>query len=564
MPEISVDTETNGEDLRDGRGYCQGVSAAYEFPGIGRVSHYLPFRHKFGPNLDKRFLGLFEEVLSFRETKELPVIYHNSKFDFESLRTLGIKLDPTALHYCTMIIAHLIDEERPYSKSLDAVTKWYLNDPGKKVSPEFKRWITKHGWETIPSPEMYEYAAYDADLTYRLWIEKLKSKYLEQNLEPIWEQKRKTIAVLMSMERRGSKIDVPLCEKMTLIGEQIMLDVQELLGGLNPNSPKDLKKLLIDQMGLPILKKTPSGNPSFDKKVMVEYEEVLERLEDLTAQQVLTYRGWSKAVGSSYRPYVEKLSPDGRLRANYKLHGTKTGRLSCGYFQQIPKTSSKPWNGEMKKAFIEDEGWELWEGDYSQLELRLATAVSGEPHMMEVFADDSRDIFSEMAEILGLVRQDTKTFVYATGYGAGINRLKTALGISAERAEQIRQRHRSAYPLLFSISNRASRTVKEKGRIKLWSGRYRHFQFPDSEAHKAFNAWTQGGAADIVERTMWRLYRDIESEYCHMLIQVHDSVLFAVRTDMKDNVLPEIKRIMETVEPDFGVKFRVDVHKWGE
>jgi DNA polymerase-1 len=563
VPEIAVDTETNKQDVRDGRGFATGVSIAYNYPGLGRLSHYLPFRHKVGQSLEGTFRRQLQDILEFRAANGLPVIYHNSKFDIPSLGTLGIDLTGS-FHYCTMLITHLIDENL-YSDSLDSVAKHFLHDQGKLKSDLFKKIEKAYGWENIPSEVMYEYAAYDADLTLRVW-EHIKPMFFAEKLHEYWPHKLHTIEVVTSMERHGVKIDVPLCEQMSFAASESMLDVVELLD-LNPGSPKDLKTLLLDKLGLPILKRSQkTGNPSFDKEVMLEYDEILERRQDPTSSLILSYRGWQKSKSSNYDPYVKLLSPDGRLRPNYKLHGTKTGRFSCvdPNLQQIPKSGVKPWNGKMKKAFIEDEGWELWEGDYSQLEFRLTAAVANETHLLEVFADDERDVFNEMAQRIGLVRQDTKTFVYATGYGAGINKIHHSLGVTPQRAQQIRSQYWAQYPGIKTISDAARNTVIRDGKIRLWSGRYRHFQWPKTEGHKALNSWVQGGAADIVERTMWRLYEGVESEYCHMLLQVHDSIVFAIRSDMRDKVLPEIKRIMEAVEPDFGVRFKTDIHRWAE
>lgn len=560
VPILTVDTETNGQDIRDGRGYTQGLSFAYRHPR-GLVSHYMPFRHKFGSNLDHTYLEQVKRVLEFRRDNELPNVFHNMKFDHESLRSLGIYMDG-AQDYCTMMMSYLLNENQ-YAQSLNATSKYWINDPGKKESPEFKRWIEKHGWETIPSPEMYEYASYDTDLTLRLF-EHLHSKFKLEGLEEYWANKRETIEIVRVMERRGVRVNAALCDRMAYIGREQLLDVVEILGK-NPGSPKDLRKLLLEELGLPIVKTTPNGNPSFDKYAMEEYEEILERREDKTAQLILTYRGWQKAVSSNYEPYVELLSPDGRLRCNYKLHRTLTGRWSCEKpnLQQIPKKTKKPWNGEMKQAFIEDEGWTLYEGDYSQLEFRIAASYARDPHLLEVFNDDSRDIFTEMSEKTGLVRPDQKSLVYTIQYGGGIRRIKNVFGVDDYRAQEMRSTFYAAYPGLKTVSNLAARTAKKNKRVKIWSGRYRHFKYVDDEAHKAFNSACQGGAADIVEATMRRLYNTVDGNDCKMLLQVHDSVVFAVRDEAAHLVLPEIKRVMEDVQPSFGVKFKVDVHQWG-
>jgi DNA polymerase-1 len=276
---------------------------------------------------------------------------------------------------------------------------------------------------------------------------------------------------------------------------------------------------------------------------MEEYDLILERRDDHTAQLVKQYRGWQKAKSASYQSYLTLVSPDGRVRPNYKMHGTKTGRLSCEKpnLQQIPKVSKDPWNAHTKKSFIEIPGYTLWEADYSQLELRLATAYANEESLIQTFNED-RDIFSEMAARLSMVRQDVKTMVYSIQYGAGINRLKNVFGWTDEQAYAQKNNYQVSYPRIHGISEQAKYHAK------------------------AINSVIQGGAADIVEGSMHRLFDEVDDGItCRMLLQVHDSVVFSIRDDVAETVIPHIKTIMEDVEHGkWGVKFAVDVHKWGE
>jgi DNA polymerase I len=569
LPMIAIDTETNGEDIRDGRGYAQGLSISARIPGVGVRSTYLPFRHRttgpgLGFNLDRTQLFELKKVM---EAYDGYLIFHNAKFDRPSLRTLGIEY--TGKFYCTLLLTHLINENKPYSFSLDACSRYYLKRPGKKESPEFLAMKKIYGWGGIPPVAMKQYGAGDSE-TALLLCEHLLT-LMDEDLLRYWhEQKMPFHNVINTMESRGVQVDTALCELMTNHGESAMQDIADILG-LNPGSPKDLKVLLLDRLGLPVVKTSKkTGQPSFDKEAMAIYEEMLELRDDDTAKYILAYRGWQKSVSSNYRPYVELLSPDGRLRPNYKLHGTKTGRMSCEKpnLQQIPRVSSKAWNGVMKQAFVPADNFDLWEADYAQLELRLATAYAEQQNgpesgLKRVFAED-RDIFTEMSSDLGMVRHQTKTTVYTIQYGGGVNRLSTVFGISPERARAIIDNYYATYPGFRTVSDRAKRRASVSGRVQLWSGRYRHFLFPEDEARKAFNSVIQGGAADIVERTMIRLFNTVDCDDCRMLLQVHDSIVFEIRKGMEDVFRPKILAAMENIEPDFGVKFAVDMHKWGE
>ncbi len=571
-PYIAVDTETNGLDIRDGRGLCYGISFGSRIPGISCVAYYVPVHHPAAggypsANVDSDQLFELKQAI---EGYTGYLIFHNAKFDLESLRTIGINY--TGKYYCTMLMAHLINENLPFSKSLQDCGRYYCKDPGKKEDDEFKLFMALYGWAGMPSQAIREYAEYDAILTFILF-EVLLPKFLKEVPDEYWEHKVKFTGVVRTMERRGVVIDVPMCERMSLYGETIMGDIVEILDGRNPGSTKDLGIMLIDELGLPLIKPTKGTaklpedqwKPSFDKEAMEVYDRILERQDNELAIHILTYRGWQKAVSSNYKPYVELLSPDGRLRPNYKLHGTKTGRMSCEKpnLQQIPRKGEKAWNGKMKAAFLPAEGYSLWEFDYGQLELRLASGYAHEESLKQVFAE-GRDVFTEMSQDLGMERQDTKTLTYTIQYGGGLKRLSAVFGVSKDRADAIRSGFYTRYPGFRAVSNLAQSKAKHVGKIKLWSGRYRHFLYPKDEAHKAFNSVIQGGAADIVEGTMVRLFQRVDNEdECRMLLQVHDSVIFEIRTDLEGHYIPLIKECMENVEPDFGVKFAVDAHRFG-
>jgi DNA polymerase-1 len=293
---------------------------------------------------------------------------------------------------------------------------------------------------------------------------------------------------------------------------------------------------------------------------MEEYELLLDRMDSPIAKLIKEFRGWQKSISASYKPYLELLDSDGRLRCSYKTHGTVSGRLSCAEpnLQQIPKASDKPWNGRVKECFIADPGYSLVEFDYSQLELRLGTAYAKEESLKQVFAE-GRDIFDEMSAQLGMTRQDTKTLVYSMQYGAGEKRIMAAFGVDQPEAKRLRENYFATYPRFKALSDVASAKAEQAGRVKIWSGRFRHFQYP-SESYKALNSIIQGGAADIVERVMVRAFDEIDNDECRLLLQVHDSLLWEIKTDKLDEYTKSILTLMEDVEPkDFDVKFAVDM-----
>lgn len=462
-----------------------------------------------------------------------------------------------------MQMAHDVDENKLNYK-LDYLTK-ELGYAGKARDSHFDQIKKLLGWDGIPPDLMQEYAATDASLL----------RPLIQHYEPIWRAEDEThgrrwsydqkfMLLMNEIEETGIRVDLDLAEKKVESGERRLQEIRDELK-LNPGSNKDLKRLLIDDLGLPVVKRSQkTDEPSFDKFAMAKYEEYLVKMNSPVAKLVLEYRGYQKAVSSYWRTYLNHVSADGRIRPNFNLHRTVTSRLSCDTpnTQQIPKVTEKPWHGDVKQGFLAEPGFALWEADYAQLEMRLSAAYAQELELIAIFADDNRDIFDEMAARLRMPRPDTKTLNYAIQYGSGITHLSDVFGVSREAATEIRDHYFSTWPGFAEKSKAANTLAQRRGYVKTWSGRRRHFVNPREEGHKAYNAIIQGGAADIVKRRQLALREALDPE-CRQVLQIHDSVVFEMPIGSEKKYGPQIIEIMEDVQPDFGVKFKVDFHRWG-
>jgi DNA polymerase-1 len=169
-----------------------------------------------------------------------------------------------------------------------------------------------------------------------------------------------------------------------------------------------------------------------------------------------------------------------------------------------------------------------------------------------------------MSILLGMTRYDTKRLVYCLSYGGGPPRIAAIFGTSLAEGQAIRDNFYRTYPRLRRVAKYAQDYAIRYKKVPLWSGRHRHFLDVKKDAHKAFNSLTQGGAADVVERTMIRCADDgLDVPECKMLLQVHDSLVWEVREDRLRDFVPLIKNSMEAVDYDFGVKFKASVHRWG-
>lgn len=556
---ITVDTEGMGKVL--GMAIC--------FDGL-MEGFYLPFDHEGDNNLSA---SEQKKVLSILDSREALVMY-NAMHDLRELRRVG--LDYRGVFYDPMLMAHWINEER-MSYELDRIAPIY-GFPGKNMSPLMKFIIDTEGWNKVPVALMDVYSSNDAFITHGAF-RKIQAQFEKEFPPELWALEQEFLRdVIMPMKERGIRIDTHFCVREYMKGLGAMDECKAELK-INPGSTKDLKKLLIDEMGLPVKKLTPKGAPSFDKDAMAEYDIILERKKDPRAQTILRYRGWQKTTSANYRAYMDLCDADGVLHPGYMLHRARTHRLACEKpaLHQIPKSSNKEWNGHLKRAFIPREGFRLWGVDYSQLQFRMAVAYANQEDLIDIFNDETRDIFTEMAAEMGWLRSDVKTLVYLILFGGGATRASDAFGLNnVEQGRELVDEFHNKYPRIRDIANECAKVAKKFQSIKYWTGQKRHFYpyFKDGRKHppkyyRAFNAAIQGGEAEIVKRAMVRLQREVCDANCYMLLQIHDEVVFEIREGMENGYLPQIKEVMESVPEEFcsvignHVTFKVSASEWG-
>lgn len=602
---LAVDTETAGKDARvstlglrvdDGRAHAIGVSFTTRIEGE-LVSAYIPVNHWVGENADAKTVAKMKYVL--RQGR--PLIYANCQFDFLSLETIGIRVSETPF-YDIQTMANIVREDWPFQKDLDALYRVYVKGDHEKIKEwEYARydegkkrprqrttldWQKKNGWPHTTPEMIRSYACRDTEATYEVWEKLIEHPGWREQPADLWEHKQKLIRVLVEMKRRGILVDIELAAELEEEGvaakEQLLKD----MNGLNPSSVVDAPQIFLDILNLPVLKMTEGGKdkdpekqkPSFTAAVLEEYDMILENREGGSAEErrwitnVRAWRGWSTALGLLLRPYQELVSPDGRLRTSYTTHVTSTGRLSSRSpnLQQISKEGDKPWKDRIKKCFKAKPGYVLLSADYSQLELRLAVAYAQEPELQQIFLE-GRDIFTEMSKELGWERPKTKSFVYATQYGGGDARIAYIFNVSMKRAKELREMFYRKYPRFRKLDMACRKKVEDTKKLKLWSGRIRHFR-STKDSYKAMNALLQGGAADIVERVWVHIMEHLDNEDCRALLQVHDAFVFEVREDLAMDYARKIHAMMTDIngicapdadEPLFPVKFQVEVEVWG-
>ena len=390
----------------------------------------------------------------------------------------------------------------------------------------------------------------------------------------LWEREMVNIDIFRTMERRGVRINKDIALQEIAVGEGRMNQLKKELNGYNPLSNKDLHTLLIDEMKLPVVARTPKGAPSFDKNAMKDYELILENNPEYSsgqwgsvAQNILEYRGWNITLGLLYRKMVEMVSPDGRLRCNYKIHGTKTSRTSCEKpnLQQVPKDAAKVWNRNVKRAFEAREGYTLVQVDVNQGEMRLATGYAKQPYLMETF-QWNKDMWGQMVAELNRPKPQCKTLTYAKMYGAQRAKLRLILG--GDDPDQFITDWEKAHDRIVAFSQNVKKKAEQRGYVYLWTGRIRHLKTdPTGGPRLAFNSLLQGGLAEIVKSGMIRLYNEVDDEEeCRILLMVHDSVIFEIKTEYLDQYVPLIKKVFSRVEDErhWDIPFDVTEEFWGK
>lgn len=569
---LVVDTEGDGKDVRDPNSgaITMGVTLTFRDDNFDVQSKYFPFFHIVGENV----LEFFEEVKALIESHPR-LVFHHVKHDRPALKLWGIDLRKG--FYCTMLMLHLIDENRR-SYSLDDASRSYGGEP-KAMTKGMAAIIKILGWSHVSTDQMIPYSEQDGIITLELF-EKIWPTFLAEELDgPYWRDEEEWVITLNDMESWGVKIDKELCEREIAKGEKRMEEIVAQLGGRRPSSPKDLEQLLLVDLKLPVFKRSAkTGKPSFDKQAMKLYDVLLKRSKSPVANLVTEFRGWQKVVSTNYKPYLRLAGNDGRLRPNYMLHRAVTRRLTCGSdsdgkravnspnLQNIPRVSEREWDGFLKSAFISEDGYELWEFDYGQLELRIGAAYSKDPKLLEIF-QNGKHIFRTMEQEFGYrwPYHSIKTFVYATGYNAQDDKVASILGISPTEARDLRLAFNHTYVDYVKCKNKVARIASQRLYIKYWTGSRRHFQDWKEARHKAFNSLMQGGGAELVKLRANAVRKAIDWDSCRMLLQIHDSLVFEIRKDKVDYWKPIIKGIMEDVPAPLGtrVPFTVEAKLWG-
>jgi len=550
---VCFDTETTGLDALHAE--LVGMSFSYE-KGKG---FYVPF-----PENQEEAKALAEKFIPFFENAEIEKIGQNIKYDLKILTNYGIRV--TGKLFDTMIAHYLINPDMRHN--MDILSETYLKYSPKSIEDLIgKKGKNQKSMREVDLEDIKEYAAEDADVTFQLKelfaveLQKTETQKLFDEIEiPL-------VPVLAAMETEGIKLDVPFLKSMSveMAAESKALEqkIYETAGEkFNLASPKQLGDILFDKLkiGGAKQKKTKTGQYATGEEVLSYLANDNEIVRD-----ILEWRQMVKLQST----YIDALpnqvdSKTGRVHTDYMQTVAATGRLSSNNpnLQNIPIRTER--GRLIRKAFIaRDENYTLVSADYSQIELRVIAALSGEENMIKAF-QNNEDIHKSTAskvfnvpleEVSREQRSHAKTVNFGIIYGVSAFGLSNQTNLSRSESADLIDAYYKSYPRLKSYIGEQIDFARDHGYVQTILGRRRYLKDINSQnavvrggaERNAVNAPIQGSAADIIKIAMINIHHKLVSENwkSKMLLQVHDELVFDVHNDELEKIQPMIKHEME-------------------
>ena len=572
--EICLDTETTSLDA------IKAEIVGLSFRSRSVKATYIPLTHSENTVQLNREETL-EALRPILESSKIRKIGQNLKYDYTVFCNHGIKLQ--AMDYDTMLESYVLNSTVS-RHDMDSLALKYLGKKTISYKDVAGSGAKQLRFDDIPIDKAAPYAAEDAAITYEL----------HQTLYPMLEDSLKTVfhdiemplmAVLANMEQKGVLIDEKTLEKQGLRLEQeidaLQEEAYEITGRpFNLNSPKQLLEILFHEQKLPILAKTPKGQPSTAEAVLQELA-----LEYRLPAIILRHRSLSKLVSTYIHALPKRIQPKtGRVHTSYNQAVAATGRLSSSEpnLQNIPIRTEE---GRMiRQAFIAPENHVLLALDYSQIELRIMAHLSKDESLLHAFANDldihtatASEIFDVSLEsVTDNLRRRAKAVNFGLIYGMSAFGLAKQIGVERSEAQSYIDRYFKRYPGVLDYMERTRKKAHHDGYVETVFGRRLHLPEINSKNHMrklaaertAINAPMQGTAADIIKKSMIAVSQWIEHEKpdAAMIMQVHDELIFEVQKDCIDSVLSKVKHIMEhTVELSVPLKVSAGTGKnWDE
>ncbi|HEC28415.1 MAG TPA: DNA polymerase I [Gammaproteobacteria bacterium] len=575
---FSFDTETTSLD------YMQAEIVGLSFSTEPGKAAYVPLAHDYpgapGQLSRDKVLAQLKPLL---ENSTPGIIGQHIKYDMNVLTHYGIQLQGIA--YDTMLESYVYNSTAT-RHDMDSLALKYLGYKTVHFEDIAGKGAKQLTFNQIDLEQASPYAAEDADITLRLhqvlWQKLAQEKKSRQVFEQI---ERPLIPVLSEMECNGVLVDTQMLGKQSVELAKGMDDIArqtyELAGEeFNMSSPKQLQVILFEKLGLPVLKKTPKGQPS-------TAEEVLQELANdyPIPELILEYRGMNKLKNTYTDRLPEQVDPDtGRVHTSYHQAVAATGRLSSSRpnLQNIPVRTAE--GRRIRQAFIAPSGYEMIAADYSQIELRIMAHLSGDRGLLDAFAEGvdvhratAAEVFAvDRDEVSDDQRRSAKAINFGLIYGMSAFGLARQLGVERRVAQEYVNLYFDRYRGVKKYMEETRERAREQGYVETVFGRRlylpdiksRNVQVRQYAERTAINAPMQGTAADIIKLAMISVYEWMQKEKpdMKMIMQVHDELVFEISESEVDQSLKQIAFCMSSAA-DLSVPLVVDIGRgrnWDE
>ncbi len=567
---ISIDTETTSLDPMQAR--IVGLS----FTDRPCEAAYLPLGHDYAGAPDQLALeDTLAQLKPLLEDPALPKVGQNLKYDRSVLLNHGIEL--RGIQFDTMLESYVLDSTGS-RHDMDTLSLKYLGlNPIRyeDVAGKGKKQLT---FNQVPVEIAAPYAAEDADLVLRLHQTLYpRLKQFEKQHELLENIEMPLLPVLSRIERTGVRVDSDmLARQSSELGERIDTLAQQAFdqvgADFNIASPKQIQEILFEKLQLPVISKTPKGQPSTSESVLQELAEQHE-----LPKLILEHRALSKLRST----YTEKLpllvNPDtGRVHTSYHQASVATGRLSSTdpNLQNIPVRTAD--GRRIREAFVPESGSVLLAADYSQIELRIMAHLSGDEGLLAAFAENqdihratASEVFSTALEDVDSdQRRSAKAINFGLIYGMSAFGLARQLGTGRSEAQSYIELYFDRYPGVKAYMEQIRTQAREQQFVETIFGRKLYLPDISSSNHArrqgaeraAINAPMQGTAADLIKLAMlaidsWLTEQALKTR---MIMQVHDELVLEVPdSELKD--VPEVIASLMSGVAELRVPLRVDV-----
>jgi DNA polymerase-1 len=567
---IAFDTETTSLDPM--RAHLVGLSFSVE----AGSACYIPLGHDYAgapPQLDRdETLAILKPVL---EDPARPKVGQHAKYDCNVLSHYGITVRGVA--FDTMLESYVLNATAN-RHDMDTLAKRWLDHDTIHYEDVAGKGAKQIPFSQVDLDTARDYSAEDADITLRLHHALWPQLEAQPALKALFSDiEMPLVPVLARMEQRGVLIDVGALRLQSQeLGRRMLAlqtGMQKTAGReFNVDSPKQLQALLFDELGLPAKLKTPTGQPSTNEEAL---EAIAGDLE--LPRMILDYRQLAKLRSTYTDKLPEMVNPrTGRVHTCYNQAAVATGRLSSTdpNLQNIPVRTEE--GRRIREAFIAPEGWRVLAADYSQIELRIMAHMSGDPGLTRAFRHDQDVHRATAAEVFGVAvdqvqpehRRVAKMINFGLMYGMSAHGLAQRLGIPRGEAAEYVQRYFDRYPGVKAFMDATREQARRDGYVETLFGRRLYLDALRSRnaaqragaERAAINAPMQGTAADIIKRAMvsidgWLAKRDDDA---HMLMQVHDELVFEVRADAVEGVREGVRQRMQGAA-ELSVPLLVDI-----